>query len=192
MAGGSWNEGGGHSSGRKWPILFASLMLDKPEMTNHPPTAFFQEDTQTYYGKGWFGQTTLWQMIQHHGIRDTYEEKPPEQWEKWDRTSEGYRNCCNAIAWVGTALAARYMKAVKLWGHDAYFDYVDRWMREDDPYAEARGTHRRPSSETTTKDPFVTEMWKTYRKSAPEQEMSGNNMKFVWEGNHGKWIPNPK
>lgn len=192
MVGGSWNEGGGHSSGRKWPILFASLMLNKPEMTNLPPTAFFQEDTQTYYGKGWFGQTALWQMIQHHGQRDTYEEKPPEQWEKWDRTSEGYRNCCNAIAWVGTALAARYMKAIKLWGHDAYFDYVDRWMREDDPYAEARGTHRRPSSETTTKDPFVTEMWKTYRKSAPDQEMSGNNMKFVWEGRRGVWIPNPK
>jgi hypothetical protein len=28
MAGGSWNVGGGHSSGRKWPILFASIMLN--------------------------------------------------------------------------------------------------------------------------------------------------------------------
>jgi hypothetical protein len=191
MAGGSWNEGGGHSSGRKWPLLFASIMLDKPSMTQLPATAFFQEDTQTYYGKGWFGQTALWQMIQHHGKRATYEEKPPEQWEKWDRTSEGYRTCCNAIAWVGEALAARYMKAIKLWGHDAFFDYVDRWMLEEDPYAAARGTHRRPSAETTTKDPFVTEMWKAYRKSAPAQEMSGNNLKFVWEGDRGAWIPNP-
>lgn len=89
MAGGYWNEGGGHSSGRKWPILFASIMLDNPEITDLPETAVFQEDTQTYYSKGWFGQTALWQMIMHHGKRDTYEEKPPEQWEKAKKES-GY------------------------------------------------------------------------------------------------------
>jgi len=54
------------------------------------------------------------------------------------------------------------------------------------------GTHPRPSAETTTKDPFVTEMWKAYRITAPEQNFSGNNFKFIWEGNKGKWIPNPK
>jgi hypothetical protein len=192
MVGGSWNEGGGHSSGRKWPLVFASIMLDKPSMMELPSTAFFQEDTQTYYGQGWFGQTALWQMIQHHGQRATYEEKPPEEWEKWDRTSESYRVCCNAAAWVGTALAARYLKAIQTWGHDAYFDYVDRWMREDDPYKEARGSHPRPARETQTFDPFVTEMWKAYRKTAPEQEMSGVYKKFVWEGRKGIWIPNPK
>ncbi len=32
MAGGYWNEGGGHSGGRKWPILFAGIMPDRPEM----------------------------------------------------------------------------------------------------------------------------------------------------------------
>lgn len=192
MNGGYWNEGGGHSSGRKWPILFASIVLDKPELTDLPPTAIFQEDTQTYYGKGWFGQTALWQMIIHHGRRDTYEEKPPEQWEKWDKTSEAYRNCCTSSAWVGTTLAARYLKAIKLWGHDAYFDYTDRWMREDDPYTGARGEHVRPRQETKAFDPFVTAMWRAYRKTAPEQEMSGKNMKFVWEGREGKWIPNPQ
>jgi hypothetical protein len=190
--GGNWNHGGGHGSGRKWTILFASLMLDDQEIAKLPPTAVFHEDAQTYYGKGWFGQTVLWQMIIHHGKRDPYEEKPPDQWEKWDRTSEGYRVCCNAMAWIGTALAARYMKAIRLWGHDAYFDYIDRWMREDDPYASVRGNHPRPEWETKTRDPFVTEMWKTHRKNAPDQEMSGNNMKWVWEGNQGKWIPNPR
>lgn len=192
MNGGYWNEGGGHSSGRKWPILFASIMLKKPDLTELPETAIFQEDTQTYYGKGWFGQNVLWQMITHHGKRDTYEEKPPEQWEKWDKTSESYRICCTAVSWVGTALAARYMKAIKLWGHDAYFDYVDRWMREDDPYKEARGNHKRPSGETKTFDPFVTAIWKAHRNNAPEQEMSGKNLKWVWQGNKGVWEPNTK
>ncbi len=192
MNGGYWNEGGGHSSGRKWPILFARIMLNKPELTDLPPSAIFQEDTQTYYGNGWFGQTALWQMIIHHGRRDTYEEKHPSQWEKWDKTSESYRKCCTSSAWVGTTLAARYLKAVKLWGHDAYFDYTDRWMCEDDPYTEARGDYPRPSQETKAFDPFVTAMWKEYRKSAPKQELSGKNMKFVWEGGKEKWIPNPR
>ncbi|GEO08667.1 hypothetical protein SAE01_11630 [Segetibacter aerophilus] len=190
--GGYWNEGGGHSSGRKWPILFASTMLNNPAISQIPETAVFHEDTQTYYGKGWFGQDVLWQMIMHHGKRDPYEEKSPDQWEKWDKTSESYRTCCNAVAWTGTALAARYLKAIKLWGHDAHFDYIDRWMREDDPYKSARGNYPRPAAETTTTDPFVTAMWKAYRKSAPAQEMSGKNMKWVWKGEKAAWVPNPK
>jgi hypothetical protein len=167
-------------------------MLDKSELTDLPSTAIFQEDTQTYYGNGWFGQTALWQMIIHHGSRDTYEEKPPEKWGEWDKTSEDYRQCCTSYAWVGTTLAARYLKAIKLWSHDAYFDYTDRWMREDDPYKEARGKHSRPTLETKAFDPFVTAMWRSYRKAATEQEMSGKDMKFVWEGREEIWIPNPK
>jgi hypothetical protein len=192
MVGGYWNEGGGHSSGRKWPILFASILLAKPGIAQLPETAVFHEDTQTYYGKGWFGQTVLWQMIIHHGNRDPYEEKQPEQWEKWDKTSESYRTCCNAAAWTGTALAARYLKAIPLWGHDAHFDYIERWMREDDPYKSARGKYARPAGETTTFDPFVTAMWRAHRAQAPAQEMAGNNRKWVWQGNKGVWVNNPQ
>ena len=190
LNGGYWNEGGGHSSGRKWPIIFASMILNKPDMLNLPSSAFFQEDTQTYYGNGWFGQTVLWQMIMHHGKRDSYEEKTPDKWEQWDKTSESYRICCTSSAWVGTALAARYLKAVKVWRHDAYFDYVDRWMQEEDPYKTARGKYPRPRAETTTFDPFVTEMWKSYRNNAPEQDYSGKNFKWIWKGNSGIWISN--
>jgi hypothetical protein len=194
LAGGYWNEGGGHSSGRKWPILFASIMLNRPDLAQLPETAIFQEDTQTYYGKGWFGQRALYWMVQHHGPRSTYEEKRPEQWEKWDKTTESYRICCNAVAWVGTALAAREMKAIKRWNHDAFFDYVDRWMRKDDPYTEARGAYGRPKQETTTFDPFVTAMWEAHRGDAPEQPMAGNPTRWVWAEDepHGwKWIANP-
>jgi hypothetical protein len=190
--GGVWNMGGGHSSGRKWPILFASLMLGDAGIRQIPETAIFHEDAQTYYGKGWFGQTALWQMVTHHGPRQPYEEKPPDQWEKWDKTSEAYRVCCNASAWAGTALAAREMKAVKLWGHDAFFDYVDRWMRVDDPYQTARGTHLRPAEETEAMDPFVTGMWQAYRGTAPDQPMSGENRKWIWQGGKGVWITNSK
>jgi hypothetical protein len=51
-------------------------MLNNQKIAALPETAVFHEDTQTYYGKGWFGQKVLWQMIMHHGQRDPYEEKP--------------------------------------------------------------------------------------------------------------------
>ncbi len=188
--GGVWNMGGGISMGRKWPVLFASIMLADPKIAEFPASAVFHEDVQTYYGKGWFGQTALYQMVMHHGPRPTYENKRPEQLtNQWDKLSDAYR-MTNSVAWVGTALAARYMKAIKLWGHDAYFDYIDRWMRPDDPYKSARGSHPRPALETTTYDPFVTSMWQTHRNNAPEQEMSGKNM--FWDPLKSCWVANSK
>lgn len=63
-SGRSWSAEGIHNQGRKWPILFASIMLDKPEIRQFPlvrkagqgekgaqPATLFQEDMDTYYGK---------------------------------------------------------------------------------------------------------------------------------------------
>ncbi len=190
-AGTTWLVGGGHSSGRKWPILFASLMLGDKDMLVFRKDTNFQEDGQTYYGRGWAGQRVLWQMLIHHGKRRTYEERPPERWDAMDRRSEGYRLNCTAQAWIGTALAARYMKAVRRWNHDAFFDYCDRWMRQDDPYADKRGRHKRPRQEGKTFDPWVDAMWRAYRKGAPDQPGGTRNLKWVWTDG-GKWVQNPK
>jgi len=84
------------------------------------------------------------------------------------------------------------MKAIPVWEHDALFDYCDRWMRLDDPYAAARIGFGRPRQETTSFDPFVDAMWRAYRESAPPQPYSERNLKWVWEGDQGKWTPNPR
>ena len=57
----NWSANGGHTSGRKWPILFAGLVLNDQNMKNigrtdipdygpaHPEYVHFGEDDQTFY-----------------------------------------------------------------------------------------------------------------------------------------------
>jgi hypothetical protein len=184
-------------SGCKWPIFFASLMLNRPELHQFPNPIPFHEDITTYYGTGWFGQTALWRIVWHDHLIDSDEEHSPEQMVPNDGISEHYRSYgSSGKAWLGTALSVRLMKGIKVWGHDAFFDYCDRWLDDDVPYAAARGTHKKPEWETKTWEPFVDAMWRAYRKTAPEQEMAGNNLKAAWEkkpdGWHISWVPNPK
>lgn len=191
-AGRSWPADGGHWNGRKWPILFAGLMLGDKEMQNIAATTLFSEDQQTYFGKGWAGQTALYQMILHTFPRPPYEEKAPDAWDDSDKRSEAYRMTVSG-GWPGTALAVQLMKAKPLWNHDAFFAYADRWMSQDDPYAARRGQSPRPTLEGKSLDPFVDAMWAAYRPNLPEQPGASENRKWVWneDKKSGRFVPNP-
>jgi hypothetical protein len=173
-----WQAHGGHGTGRKWPIVFAGIMLGDKDMASpyrKYPNAKFGEDMQTIYGKGWTGDTALYaghvgadgeKMNEGWGA---YEHLQPRDW-KGDMIGENYRRCCTSIAWVGEALAARLLHAEKLWDHDAFFDYVDRWMTEDDTEAiriikEQTGHDYSMDWERQRQcwDGFVEEMWAKYR-----------------------------
>lgn len=194
----NWTAGGGHFSGRKFPLLFAGMMLDDEQMLNPPEHIRFQEDQQTYYGSGWAGQEVLFQMIDHHGPTRSYEEIHPSKWNKMDKRSEGYRLCCTGKAWISTALALRYMNGIKHWKHDAFFDYADRWMQEEDAYAANRDGRKRPKQMGSAYSGWVTTMWRRYRDQAPEQNYAGNPRKWQWSMDGAKakrpgaWVPNPK
>ena len=167
-AGGGWRANGGHASGRKWPILFAGILLKDKAMQK--PKAEFGEDMQTYYGKGYYGAKVLFRVVRRSGLRGEHEHLPPSEYPD-KMMPEGYRRCCTALSWVGTALSARMMHAEEVWDHAAYFDYVDRWMTEDDAkqLADIKAHYgkapRVKQGETWSK--FVTEMWQTYRKKLP-------------------------
>ena len=84
--------------------------------------------------------------------------------------SESYRRCCTSAAWVSEALALRLMKAEKAWNHDAFLDYCDRWMYEDD--TEFIKTLKADTDSDFSAawarqgqswEPFVNEMWAKYR-----------------------------
>lgn len=148
-----WVANGGHNSGRKWPIVFAGLMLGHDGMMH--VKASFQEDQQTYYGPGFKGQKVLW-SITPRSANAKHEESDPAGWKTFGKgdnngtKAEAYRRL-NGPTWVGQALAARLLGAQDLWNHPAYFDYVDRWIAEEGDKA-ASG--------------LVDEMWKTYRTQA--------------------------
>ena len=181
-----WPCWGGHGSGRKLPIVFAGLLLGDDQLANINksfPTVGFGEDEQTAYGDCWTGAKVV--FAGHSGI-DTatgvgrnqgrgnpwgpYEHTPPTEWKDGQNTSESYRRCCTSVGWVAQALMLRLMHAEKAWNHDAFFDYVDRWMFENDATfvktikeATGRDHDKEWSRQGQAWDAFVNEMWIRYR-----------------------------
>jgi hypothetical protein len=39
------------------------------------------------------------------------------------------------VSWVGEALTIRLLNGLSVWNYPDFFDYVDRWMIEDDTQA---------------------------------------------------------
>ena len=167
---------GGHGNGRKWPIVFAGIMLDDEKMrspTRARPGLLFSEDMQTMFDDCWTGAKVVY--AGHMGPKGhprkrgwgRYEHLPPG---KWEFRAEAWRRANVSSAWVGQALAAHIMHAEKHWDHDAYFAYVDRWMYEDDTehikaIREAKGWDFSSAwaRQGANWDPCVQTMWKTYR-----------------------------
>ena len=168
-------------SKRKWPILFAGLVLDDTDMKNvdAPDNISFKEDGQTFYvgdddiyeppyekhnfrGFVYYGHGSenkrrdfLEYGEHHHGM--------PE-WgirHVLDRNRDGldwdapYRRCCTANAWAGFVLAAHIMEAKDIWNHDALFDYMDRYMQVEAAQGR-RGHWMRQRSR------FIEDMWDFY------------------------------
>ena len=159
QAGYGWPAFGGHRSGRKLPILFAGILLNNDGMKN-VSSAYpnqFGEDMQTVYvdkipggyQQAWQGATVIYGG--HYGVTTDgtpvsaglygpYEQLQPSDWPLLngnEQLGEAYRRCCTSVSWVGEALAIHILGAESVWNYPAFFDYVDRWMTEDDTQAVA-------------------------------------------------------
>jgi len=176
-----WEGFGGHGSGRKLPIVFAGLLLGDDQLANINrsfPAAHFGEDEQTAYGDGWTGAKVV--FTGHRAIdaatgtarpgTGPYEHTQPSTWKDGrEKMSESYRRCCTSAAWIAQALALHLLQAEPQWAHDAFLDYCDRWMYEDE--AEALKTLKQDAGmnqpdwaqEGKAWEPFVNEMWARYR-----------------------------
>ncbi len=179
-----WTGWGGHGSGRKLPIVFAGKLLGDEQLENINrffPKTSFGEDEQTAYGDCWTGAKVV--FAGHSGIDAAtgagrsrgsgwgpYEHTPPSQWKDGQNTSESYRRCCTSVGWVAQALALRLMRVEANWNHDAFFDYVDRWMYENDAdfvkkikEATTLDHDKDWARQGQAWDAFVNEMWAKHR-----------------------------
>jgi len=178
-----WEAWGGWNSGCKHPIVFAGALFGDEKMARVSqtfPKVSFQEDEQTGYGRTWRGAPV--EFLGHSGVaaatgeprvrgRNTwgpYEHLHPTRWNPDNWQSDAYRRCCTSRAWIGTAIAAKLMKLEPFWGHDAFFDYVDRWMTEDETEAVAvMAALGRPQAEWARQGQveirFHEAMWRAYR-----------------------------
>jgi hypothetical protein len=181
QAGGGWEAQGGYGNGRKWPIIFAGMLLQDEKMQNPNksiPGVRFGEDEQTKYGNSWTGAKVIFAghtPVGGTGDRGAYEHLPPAQWPGPHKAmSEAYRRVSTSVCWVGQALTARIMHAQKLWNHDAWFDYIDRWMTEDDTKFIEEIEKQigkddqyvntfRANPQRQAVDKFVDDMWAKYR-----------------------------
>jgi len=202
-AGVGWPAFGGHRSGRKLPIILAGILLNDTHMKNvsaeYPNE--FGEDMQTVYInqippagtylQAWQGATVIYGG--HYGVTTDgtpvsaglygpYEQLQPVDWPLIngnEQLGEAYRRCCTSVSWVGEALAIHLLHAESTWNYPAFFDYVDRWMTEDDTQAvaeikaqtgfdysanwERQGQTRYWLQGEFPQYTFIDDMWKTYR-----------------------------
>lgn len=161
-SGGGWRANGGHSLGRKWPILFTGIVLDNAHMKNvgqwdrtFDEGVEFQEDQNYFYisqadvERGKYSAELVGQP--EWGIRHGY--KPEQDNESWKAK---YRDVNGGVT-PGFALAALIMGARDLWNHEAFFDYQDRYLSH--PETPTRGTN--------ALNDYVRELWDEYREDYP-------------------------
>jgi hypothetical protein len=164
----NWYGDGGHGNGRKWPILFAGIMLNNNAMKS--PTCNFGEDDQTYYGTTSSrnsGQTNVayWGRNCSSSYTASCSGSGTKDCKPSGSNADGcqdYRNCCTSYTWVGQALAVQLMGAEGIWNHGAFFDYVDRWMGYGNDSRVGSGDWIQPGETSTA---FISSMWNQYRSS---------------------------
>ncbi len=73
----NWAPNGGHSSGRKWPILFAGLVLNDADMKNigHRSEVVFGEDAMTFYVTKHPNPASVWSFNGSYWVSDGTDEK---------------------------------------------------------------------------------------------------------------------
>ncbi len=134
--GGRWHPDGGHSSGRKFPILFKRAMVGEDTDLGVGPTAFGEEG-QTFiveetspgvynYGFGGFGSGQVG-MPEWGNLYWT--QSPLGSSSNFLWYADNYRRCCTYNAMAGHFLSAIAMGLRDDWDWEPAFLYMDRYMQ---------------------------------------------------------------
>ncbi|MCG3136959.1 MAG: hypothetical protein HJJLKODD_00800 [Phycisphaerae bacterium] len=175
---GLWIPSGGYRHGRKLPVLIAGLLLNhagmmqvQADFAEDLGTYYGDEQNppQTLW-TGWAAQPRPYANTRSNnvlGILDVgldnqgnpydFEHVHPREWDQPPFPNNGYYPFDKhdpyrrlvAYSWIGEALAARILGLQEEWNHDAFFDYVDRWMHEDD------SVNRQVMADTAVQDNWI-------------------------------------
>jgi hypothetical protein len=143
--GNNYAADGAHHSGRKLGIMFAALLLNHPTLTavSQAPwsTYNFAENCQTYYDNNsslqtFYGILGFPRYGQYHcanpadpGYNCEALGNPGCLQTGTGRYYSSYRGL-NSPIWIGEALVIRLIQGELMWNHNAFLDYVDRWVTE--------------------------------------------------------------
>ena len=152
--GGKWSAAGGHSNGRKLPMVLAAELLDSESMRQtlrSAPYNTFGEEGSIYFspvsddGRGMvlFGIECTPQL---YWIRKTEGRGPKDCRDPYGYIDgTGYQYCCTSMVWKGIALALRLMPSLQSnWTYsEEFLAYVDRYVshgvwRAPDPCSSVR------------------------------------------------------
>ncbi len=172
-----WMSQGGWMHGRKLPILFTGMVLNDTNMINDVTAAavssenpkIFQEDGQHFYisesdvaidHATWSGAPRP--SIEY--IQGDADNNIPEWGIGHDHTASydnrnwlaDYRAVVGSSS-VATALAVYFLEARSIWGNEAFFDYMDRYMTNMSVLSD----HEWSEQGTL----FGREMWNEYRSN---------------------------
>ena len=188
--GGYWVVNGGLNHGRKWPIIFAGLMLYNERMhtigsrSKVMPTWGFPEDGQTdYVNQAAVDITNSPQWApDKRATLERYEKSDigTPEWsirgfdpifDGWIRSNKSFSATYRAISgmsYPGLILPALLMGQKAAWNHNALFDYTERWIT----WSETNKDPLEPDWQRNNKTEYVfggafqQAMWETYRSKA--------------------------
>lgn len=129
---------GGHNVGRKVAVVFASVLLDDPELkqiAGRTATGVFSEDDHVYVsprgGRALFGRACtagMYDAVLNGGAGKRDCRDPSGQIDGGQEPGSSYQLCCTAKAYRASSLVARLLPgAYQVWNNQAFHDYVDRW-----------------------------------------------------------------
>ena len=140
LEGGTWPTNGGHGEGRKLPIAFAGVLLDRADMQNAVRDSGpedFGENGGVFYsseaGRVLWGQSDsnedrYWENIATGGGGRCYPD-PYGLIDGGQRPGGWYQFCCTSLPWKATATALQLMPSlIDVWNQQDFLDYAERWV----------------------------------------------------------------
>lgn len=140
IGGNIWDANGGHSNGRKLPLVFAAWAFNDNAFSSAVATSVFSEDKQVWrspvtglalFGDAGVSDYAYWQTTVTSGVTGSRTLRDPYGYVDGGgyELGNGYQFCCTAKPWKYTVLALYMLGLESTWSNDpVLIDYVERWV----------------------------------------------------------------